>query len=66
MRKKISLVIFLLFTVYSLGQSITVKGVITDESTGDPLPGVNIVVKNTTIGTQTDFDGKYILSFEKI
>lgn len=62
MRKKISLVIFLFFTVYSFGQSITVKGVITDESTGDPLPGVNIVVKNTTIGTQTDFDGKYVLA----
>jgi len=59
MRKQISLFIFLLFTVYSFGQSITVKGVITDESTGDPLPGVNIIVKNSSIGSQTDFDGKY-------
>ena len=62
MRKKILLVIFLFFAVYSFGQSITVKGVITDESTGDPLPGVNIVLKNTIIGTQTDFDGKYVLT----
>ena len=59
MRKQISLFIFLLFTVYSFGQSITVKGVITDESTGDPLPGVNIIVKNSSVGTQTDFDGNY-------
>jgi TonB-linked SusC/RagA family outer membrane protein len=61
MRKQISLFIFMLFTVYSFGQIITVKGVVTDESTGDPLPGVNIVVKNTIIGTQTDFDGNYTL-----
>lgn len=37
------------------------KGVITDESSGDPLPGVNIVIKNSSVGTQTDFDGNYSL-----
>ena len=62
MRKQISLFIFLLATVYSFGQNITVKGVITDGSTGDPLPGVNIIVKNATIGTQSDFDGNYTLA----
>lgn len=35
-----------------------VVGMVTDES-GLPLPGVNIIVKGTTNGTQTDFDGNY-------
>ncbi|NAS30625.1 mucoidy inhibitor MuiA family protein [Flavobacteriaceae bacterium R38] len=37
-----------------------VSGVVLDES-GLPLPGVNVVIKGTTLGTQTDFDGKYAL-----
>ncbi|MDT0539799.1 mucoidy inhibitor MuiA family protein [Croceitalea sp. P059] len=37
-----------------------VIGTVTDES-GQPLPGVNVVVKGTSIGTQTDFDGNYAL-----
>lgn len=37
-----------------------VVGTITDES-GQPLPGVNVLVKGTTQGTSTDFDGNYTL-----
>lgn len=37
-----------------------VVGTITDES-GQPLPGVNVVVKGTSHGTTTDFDGNYSL-----
>ena len=62
MRKQISLFIFLLISVYSYSQNITVSGTVTDNLTGDPLPGVNIIVKNTTKGTQTDFDGLYTLA----
>jgi len=36
----------------------TVTGTIVDEA-NEPLPGVNIVLKGTTVGTQTDFDGKF-------
>ena len=43
-------------------QEIEVSGTVTDAQTGDPLPGVNIVVQGTTIGTTTDMDGEY--SFE--
>lgn len=35
----------------------TVTGTVT--SNDGPLPGVNIVIKGTTTGTETDFDGKY-------
>lgn len=38
----------------------TVSGVVSDET--GPLPGASIVVKGTTNGTQTDFDGNYTLS----
>lgn len=36
-----------------------VSGKVTDYSTGDPLPGVNILVKGTTTGTISDIDGNY-------
>lgn len=38
----------------------TVSGTITDEN-GSPLPGASVVVKGTTTGTQTDFDGNYTI-----
>ncbi|TKG95628.1 SusC/RagA family TonB-linked outer membrane protein [Puteibacter caeruleilacunae] len=37
-----------------------VSGTVTDEA-GEPLPGVSVVVKGTTVGITTDFDGKYSL-----
>lgn len=40
-------------------QQLTLTGTVTDASTGDPMPGVNIVVKGTTIGTITDIEGKF-------
>ncbi len=37
----------------------TVSGTVTDAETGESLPGANIVVKGTSIGTTTDLDGRY-------
>ena len=42
-------------------QDITATGTVTDQA-GLPIPGVNVLVKGTTIGTQTDFDGKFKIS----
>ena len=39
-----------------------VSGTITDNITEMPIPGVNIIVKGTTNGTTSDFDGNYTLS----
>lgn len=39
-----------------------ITGKITDSQTGDPMPGVNILVKGTTIGSISDIEGKYTLS----
>jgi TonB-linked SusC/RagA family outer membrane protein len=40
-------------------QQIEITGMVTDAQTGEPLPGVNIVVQGTTQGTTTDMDGNY-------
>ncbi|MEM6842237.1 MAG: SusC/RagA family TonB-linked outer membrane protein [Bacteroidota bacterium] len=40
----------------------TISGRIIDQSTNEPLPGVNILAKGTTTGTITDVDGNYRLT----
>ncbi len=42
----------------------TIKGIILDEN-GTVLPGVNIILKNTTTGTQSDFDGNFLIKAVK-
>ncbi|WP_299257973.1 alpha-2-macroglobulin family protein [uncultured Aquimarina sp.] len=42
----------------------TITGIVTDDS-GLPLPGVNVVIKGTTQGTQTDFDGLFTIDATK-
>jgi len=62
---RLQIIILILMTtvsgVYSLSatQQNQVSGRITDASTGEPMPGVNIVVKGTNIGTLTDVNGAY-------
>ncbi len=55
------LTLLLAFVVQlSFAQEKTISGTVTDDS--GPLPGVSIVIKGTTNGTETDFDGKYSIS----
>ncbi|RDK89267.1 SusC/RagA family TonB-linked outer membrane protein [Marinirhabdus gelatinilytica] len=61
MRTKFSGILTLLLALVvqlTFAQEKTISGTVTD-NTGLPLPGVNIVVKGTTNGTQSDFDGNY-------
>ncbi|UFH47785.1 TonB-dependent receptor [Flavobacterium galactosidilyticum] len=44
---------------FSFAQEKTVSGVVSDQT--GPIPGVNVVVKGTSNGVQTDFDGKYAI-----
>ena len=56
------LTLLLAFVVQlTFAQEKTISGTISDQS-GIPLPGVNIIVKGTTNGTQTDFDGNYSIT----
>jgi len=41
-----------------------IKGTVSDDN-GLPLPGVNIIIKETTLGTQSDFDGNYEIEADK-
>ncbi len=45
----------------SVKQGIVITGTVTEQS-GEPIPGVNIVVKGTTNGVITDANGKYSIS----
>ncbi|GLB51448.1 SusC/RagA family TonB-linked outer membrane protein [Neptunitalea chrysea] len=52
--------LFLLFCIpITFWAQTTVSGVVTENATGMPIPGANVVIKGTSTGTTTDFDGKY-------
>lgn len=40
-------------------QSKKITGVVSSSEDGQPIPGVSIIVKGTTVGTTTNIDGKY-------
>ena len=58
--KKLLLVLFAMFTGGILLAQTTVTGTVTDEQ-GEPLPGASIKVEKKSVGTNTDFDGKFTL-----
>lgn len=54
----------MLMAVQGFAQAITVKGVVKDK-TGEAVIGANVIVKGTTNGTITDFDGVFTLQANK-
>ncbi len=38
-----------------------VTGIVVESGTGDPIPGVNVIIKGTNMGAATDFDGKFTI-----
>lgn len=58
---KLLLIGFLLASSFSMFAQQTVQGVVKEKKSGDALPGVSVVVKGTTKGTETDFDGKFTI-----
>jgi iron complex outermembrane receptor protein len=55
-----SLLVLSTFLCFGLSQAQEVSGTVSDAS--GPLPGASVLEKGTTNGTQTDFDGNYILT----
>ena len=51
-------------SIDAFAQQMTVKGLVKD-TTGEPIIGANVVVKGTTNGTITDFDGNFLLNANK-
>ncbi|HEY4327962.1 MAG TPA: TonB-dependent receptor [Mucilaginibacter sp.] len=59
----LGLVFFSFFFINSaFAQNITIKGKVTDATTGESLIGVSVSVKGTTTGTQTDVNGAYTIN----
>lgn len=57
----ITVVLLTMSFIASAQENVPVSGTITDGVTGEPLIGVNVVLKGQPTGTITDFDGKYSL-----
>lgn len=60
--KNLAFIFAFLLVNFTFSQNLTVSGTVTDSESNEPLPGVNIVIKNTSTGISTDFDGNYSLS----
>lgn len=66
MKTRLFLFLFFLFSfAVSYGQETTVTGTVTSAEDNFPVPGVNVIIKGTTRGTSTDFDGNYSLKVTK-
>ena len=67
MRKITLMLAFLLFAGlnFAWAQTRTIHGTVTSSEDGSAIPGVTVQVKGTTVGTTTDLDGKYTLTFDK-
>ncbi|WP_345598264.1 SusC/RagA family TonB-linked outer membrane protein [Salinimicrobium sp. 3283s] len=61
MRTFIKSTLLMLLMPMSFFAQSTVSGIITERDTGMPIPGANIVIRGTTTGTTTNFDGEYTL-----
>ena len=55
------LFLFLLLPLSVLSQS-TLRGIVLDKTSGQPLPGVNVMISGSSKGAATDFDGKFQLT----
>ncbi|WP_069676689.1 SusC/RagA family TonB-linked outer membrane protein [Formosa sp. Hel1_33_131] len=61
MRKMFLKILALFFVAFTSAQTIDVSGNVNDNA-GIPIPGANVIVKNTSKGAITDFDGNFIIS----
>ena len=60
----LTLIVGCFLSIDAFAQQMTVKGLVKD-TTGEPIIGANVVVKGTTNGTITDFDGNFLLNANK-
>jgi len=62
LKTKLTLMVVLFINITLMAQdSYTLTGTITDDA-NVPIPGVNVVIQNTTTGTSADFDGNYSIN----
>lgn len=63
--KKLFSILFVLFLGTTLMAQTTVSGTVKDAKSGDPLPGVSIKVVGKSLGSTTDFNGKFSLKISQ-
>ncbi|MCW9707912.1 SusC/RagA family TonB-linked outer membrane protein [Fodinibius salsisoli] len=63
-RTVIGVMVIMLFGIItnSLAQEVSINGTVTDAEASQTLPGVNVIVKGTSIGTSTNVEGNYELN----
>ena len=61
MKSNYLLIYFLLLSTFGFAQNYDIGGVVNESANRLPLPGVNVQVKNSSLSTMTDFDGKFSL-----
>ncbi|WP_046746294.1 SusC/RagA family TonB-linked outer membrane protein [Kordia zhangzhouensis] len=61
MNRQLIVFALMLFSLWSYSQEFEIKGKVLEEGTGVPLPGVTVLLKNTSNGVSTDFDGNFTL-----
>jgi len=60
--KKLALLSLLLLPFLAFAQNGIIRGSVIDSQTGEPLFMANVIIKGTTTGASTDFDGKFEIS----
>ena len=58
----IAILIFGIVLVVQAKEDGGVSGIITDAATGEPLPGANVFIADTFIGSSTDAEGRFVIS----
>ena len=61
MIKKILLFAVMAFSTIAMVAQTTVTGTVKDAKTGETLPGANVKISKKAVGTNTDFDGNFVL-----
>lgn len=64
--KHLVLLVFALSMMMQANAQFVIKGTVTSSGDGLPLPGINVIIKGTTTGTQTDFDGNYTITAKAV
>jgi hypothetical protein len=62
--KGLFLILLLFISAFSYAQKGIIRGTVIDDATGETLIGVTVIIKGTTNGAITDFDGNFEISVE--
>ncbi|WP_084812382.1 SusC/RagA family TonB-linked outer membrane protein [Flammeovirga pacifica] len=58
----LTLAMLSIIPIDSYAQDVLLKGRVTDADSDEPLPGVNVIIQNTSQGTTTNFEGEFTLA----